>query len=245
MSQDYPPTTENASPSPTIPQNYWKIEKEKQNVTDWQDGGQLQDSNIKDVANNAPANSMSNGPSEPNSTTNASTTVTTNKQGSKVNPASQAPIVAGSQGRNQANGQGGLGLIGNGVASSSSGVNQENGISSNASPGNTGSSSQGSGPPIAVIPANGGGSPNSGGVNTANTGLSGGIPGQTGNALASSGQPGGNQTSIDLSCNFFKQPMPLILIFKGNKGRCKESTIRGHRKNLSPRWDSNPRPSVF
>ena len=32
---------------------------------------------------------------------------------------------------------------------------------------------------------------------------------------------------------------------KGNKGRCKESTIRGHRKNLSPRWDSNPRPSVF
>ena len=28
---------------------------------------------------------------------------------------------------------------------------------------------------------------------------------------------------------------------KGNKGRCKESTIRGHRKNLIPRWDSNPR----
>ena len=26
--------------------------------------------------------------------------------------------------------------------------------------------------------------------------------------------------------------------YKGNKGRCKESTIRGHRKNLSPRWDS-------
>ena len=41
------------------------------------------------------------------------------------------------------------------------------------------------------------------------------------------------------------QPMPLILIFKGNKGKCKESTIRGHRKNLSLRWDSNPRPSVF
>ena len=32
---------------------------------------------------------------------------------------------------------------------------------------------------------------------------------------------------------------------KGNKGRCKESTIRGHRKNLIPRWDSNLRPSVF
>ena len=32
---------------------------------------------------------------------------------------------------------------------------------------------------------------------------------------------------------------------KENKGRCKESTIRGHRKNLSPRWDSNPRHSVF
>ena len=33
--------------------------------------------------------------------------------------------------------------------------------------------------------------------------------------------------------------------YKRNKGRCKESTIIGHRKNLSPRWDSNPRPSVF
>ena len=32
---------------------------------------------------------------------------------------------------------------------------------------------------------------------------------------------------------------------KGNKGRCKESTIRGHRKNLNPRWVSNQRPSVF
>ena len=32
---------------------------------------------------------------------------------------------------------------------------------------------------------------------------------------------------------------------KGNKGIWKESTIRGHRKNLIPRWDSNPRPSVF
>ena len=204
MSQDYPPTTQNASPSPTIPQNYWKIEREKQNVTDWQDGSQLQDSNIKDVANNAPANSVSNGQGEANSTSNASATVTPNKQGSKVNPASQTAIAAGSQGQNQANGQAGLGLIGNGVASSSSGVNQGNRIGSNASPGNTGSSSQGSGPPIAVIPANGGGSPNSGGANTANTGLSGGIPGQTGNAPASSGQPGGNQTSIDLSCNFFK-----------------------------------------
>lgn len=204
MSQDYPPTTQNDSPSPTIPQNYWKIEREKQNVTDWQDGSQLQDSNIKDVANNAPANSVSNGQGEANSTPNASATVTPNKQGSKVNPASQAAIAAGSQGQNQANGQGGFGLIGNGVASSSSGVNQGNGIGSNASPGNTGSSSQGSGPPITVIPANGGGSPNSGGANTANTGLSGGIPGQTGNAPASSGQPGGNQTSIDLSCNFFK-----------------------------------------
>ena len=29
-----------------------------------------------------------------------------------------------------------------------------------------------------------------------------------------------------------------FLNHKGNKGRCKESTIRGHRKNLSPRWDS-------
>ena len=29
-----------------------------------------------------------------------------------------------------------------------------------------------------------------------------------------------------------------INIIKENKGRCKESTIRGHRKNLSPRWDS-------
>lgn len=203
-SQDYPPTTQNASPSPTIPQNYWKIEREKQNVTGWQDGSQLQDSNIKDVANNAPANSVSNGQGEPNSAPNASTTVTPNKQGSKVNPASQAAITAGSQGQNQANGQGGLGSIGNGVSSSSSGVNQGNGIGSNASPGNTGSSSQGPGPPVAVIPANGGGSPNSGGANTANTGLSGGIPGQTGNAPASSGQPGGNQTSIDLSSNFFK-----------------------------------------
>ena len=26
---------------------------------------------------------------------------------------------------------------------------------------------------------------------------------------------------------------------------CKESSIRGHRKNLSPRLDSNPRPSLF
>lgn len=147
---------------------------------------------------------MSNEQGEANSTPNASSTVTPNKQGSKVNPASQAAITAGSQGQNQANGQGGLGLIGNGVSSSSSGVNQGNGIGSNASPGNTGSSRQGSGPPIAVIPANGGGSPNSGGANTANTGLSEGIPGQTGNAPASSGQPGGNQTSIDLSSNFFK-----------------------------------------
>ena len=48
-------------------------------------------------------------------------------------------------------------------------------------------------------------------------------------------------TEIKLKLNFlcnFKD-------YKGNKGRCKESTIRGHRKNLSPRWDSNPRPSVF
>ena len=30
-----------------------------------------------------------------------------------------------------------------------------------------------------------------------------------------------------------------------NRGRYKESTVRGHRKNLSPRQDSNPRPSVF
>lgn len=30
-----------------------------------------------------------------------------------------------------------------------------------------------------------------------------------------------------------------------NKGRCKESAMRGHRKNLSPKRDSNPRPSVF
>ena len=29
-----------------------------------------------------------------------------------------------------------------------------------------------------------------------------------------------------------------FLNHKGNKGRCKESTVRGHRKNLSPRWDS-------
>ena len=36
-----------------------------------------------------------------------------------------------------------------------------------------------------------------------------------------------------------------INIIKENKGRCKELTIRGHRKNLSPRWDSNPRPFVF
>ena len=36
-----------------------------------------------------------------------------------------------------------------------------------------------------------------------------------------------------------------INIIKENKGGCKESTIRGHRKNLSPRWDSNPRLSVF
>ena len=204
MSQDYPPTTQNASSSPTIPQNYWKIEGEKQNVTDWHDGGQLQDSNIKDVANNAPANIMPNGQSETNSTSNVSTTVTPSNQGSKVNPASQPASAAGSLGRNQANGQGGLGLIGNGVASSSSGINQGNGISSNASPGNTGSSNQGSGTPIVVIPAISGGSPNSGGVNTANTGLSGGPPGQTGNVPASSGQPGGNQTSIDLSCNLLK-----------------------------------------
>ena len=31
--------------------------------------------------------------------------------------------------------------------------------------------------------------------------------------------------------------------YEGNKGRCKEQTIRGHRKNLSPTWNSNPRPS--
>ena len=37
----------------------------------------------------------------------------------------------------------------------------------------------------------------------------------------------------------------IILIIKENKGRCKESTIKGHRHNLSPSWDSNPRPSVF
>ena len=37
----------------------------------------------------------------------------------------------------------------------------------------------------------------------------------------------------------------IIVIIKENKGRCKESTIKGHRKNLSARWDSNPRPSVF
>ena len=52
----------------------------------------------------------------------------------------------------------------------------------------------------------------------------------------------------------FGQKMPIFSLFvfatdiniiKENKGRCKESTIRGHRKNLSPRWDSNPRPSVF
>ena len=30
-------------------------------------------------------------------------------------------------------------------------------------------------------------------------------------------------------------------IIKENTGRCKESTIRGHRKNLSPRWESSPR----
>ena len=35
-----------------------------------------------------------------------------------------------------------------------------------------------------------------------------------------------------------------IQFYKGNKGRCKESTIRKHRKNLSPRWDSNPRRVV-
>ena len=37
----------------------------------------------------------------------------------------------------------------------------------------------------------------------------------------------------------------IITIMKENKGRCKESTIKGHRKNLNPRRDSNPRPSVF
>ena len=37
------------------------------------------------------------------------------------------------------------------------------------------------------------------------------------------------------------QPMQLILILeRKNKGRCKESTIRGHRKNLSPRWACTP-----
>ena len=41
------------------------------------------------------------------------------------------------------------------------------------------------------------------------------------------------------------QPMPMTLNNKENKGRYKESTIRGHTKNLYPRWDSNPRPSVF
>ena len=48
-----------------------------------------------------------------------------------------------------------------------------------------------------------------------------------------------------LNLSSAKYSGPLILIYKGKKGRCKESTIRGHRKNLSPRWDSNPRPSVF
>ena len=34
-------------------------------------------------------------------------------------------------------------------------------------------------------------------------------------------------------------------LMKGNEGRCKESTLRGHRKNLRSRWDSNPRPFVL
>lgn len=37
----------------------------------------------------------------------------------------------------------------------------------------------------------------------------------------------------------------VIHYYNGNKWRIKESTIRGQRKNLSPSWDSNPRPSVF
>ena len=35
-------------------------------------------------------------------------------------------------------------------------------------------------------------------------------------------------------CLFSLFCVKLILIYKGNKGRCKESIIRGHRKNLSP-----------
>ena len=37
----------------------------------------------------------------------------------------------------------------------------------------------------------------------------------------------------------------IVLNNKVKKERYKESTIRGHRKNLSPRWDWNPRASVF
>lgn len=38
------------------------------------------------------------------------------------------------------------------------------------------------------------------------------------------------------------QPKPLIL---NNKGRYNESTIRGHRKILNPRWDSSLRVVEF
>ena len=43
----------------------------------------------------------------------------------------------------------------------------------------------------------------------------------------------------------FRFQIQKILCIKENKGRYKESTIRGHSKNLSPKWDSNPRPSTL
>ena len=43
----------------------------------------------------------------------------------------------------------------------------------------------------------------------------------------------------------FRFEIQKILYIKENKGRYKESTIRRHSKNLSPKWDSYPRPSTL
>ena len=48
--------------------------------------------------------------------------------------------------------------------------------------------------------------------------------------------------SLKIGCSKKKTKLSRKMLLKGNKRRCKESTIRGQRKNLSPRWNLNPRP---
>ena len=50
--------------------------------------------------------------------------------------------------------------------------------------------------------------------------------------------------SLNFSSFYISHKAPFT-VDKGNKGRYNESTIRGHGKNLSPRWYSNLRPSLF